>query len=263
MNIRHLILLPLLLFIFVQPSCKRREFEVQRELAQGALDTALREAQDAVRAKEKADAEAAARMQWDIIFDGRSMRNWQEIEYAGHGAVELKDGAMHIPMGATLSGARFVGGNLPTVDYEVEVEARRIMGSDCFCFITFPFRDAHATFVSGGWGGAWIGISSINDMDAYENSTGASFEFDDKRWYNIRVRTTENRIQAWINDKAVVSTNVTGKEVSMRFGEIEESAPLGISTYTTAGETRLVRLRKLTPTEIAEAEAQNKAEDEF
>jgi len=229
----------------------RKEAKDQDTLAKLKLEQRLEEAQTMARPYE-----------WKTLFGKDAMENWEQIEYAGHGPVKFESGTMHIEQGAMLSGARYTGDGLPTKDYEMEVEARRIMGSDFFCCLTFPFRDHHASFVCGGWGGAWIGISSINNMDAYENSTGASYEFDDERWYKVRVRCTENRIQAWIDDKEVVSTNVAGKEVSMRFGEIEDSVPLGISTFTVTAEARNLRLRKLTPEEITAAEELNKA-DEF
>ena len=48
----------------------------------------------------------------------------------------------------------------------------------------------------------------------------------------------------------------------MRFGEIEESIPLGISTFQTTGEFKNIKIRKLNPKEIAAAKKLDE-EDEF
>lgn len=265
MTSRLLFLVPLSAILLCVSSCDRdtaRSAKEKKALAQMELDAAVARAQAAARARAAAEAEETTRPKWRVLFDGSSLKNWETIDYAGHGTVELKDGAVSIGQGATLSGVRYTGGNLPKTDYEIVVEARRIMGNDFFCCLTFPFREKHATLVVGGWGGSVVGISSINNMDAYDNSTMTVREFDDGRWYSMRLRATENRIQAWIDDEQVVSTNVRDKEVSMRFGEIEDSVPLAVSTFAVKGEMRDLRLRELTPAEIAASEKLNE-EDEY
>jgi len=208
------------------------------------------------------EEKAAPAPEWRALFDGKSLEGWEAIEYAGRGEVTVKDGAIHIGQGAMLSGVRCTAKDLPKGDYEIELEARRLKGSDFFCCLTFPFRDKHASLVVGGWGGAMVGISSINFMDASENMTTQIREFETGKWYRIRLRATENRIQAWIDDKdAVVNVNVKDRKVTMRFGEIEESVPMGISTFSVTGEARNVRVRPLAKEEIAEAEKLNEEEE--
>ena len=62
------------------------------------------------------------------------------------------------------------------------MEARRVEGDDFFYCLTFPYRDTHATFVLGGWGGSVCGISSIDFMDAMDNSTMTAREFEEGKW---------------------------------------------------------------------------------
>ncbi len=221
---------------------------------------------DEPEAKEKSaeteKKEEAVKPAWRALFDGKTLEGWEVIPYAGQGPVEVKDGTIHIGQGEMLSGVRCVAKDLPTGDYEIELEARRVKGHDFFCCLTFPFRDKHASLVVGGWGGAMVGISSINFMDASENMTTKIREFETGKWYKIRLRATQNRIQAWIDDEDnVVSVNVKDKSVTMRFGEIEESIPLGISTFAVAGEARNVRIRPLEKEEIAAAEKLNEDEE--
>jgi len=134
---------------------------------------------------------------------------------------------------------------LPKIDYEVTLQAKRTMGSDFFCGLTFPFKDSHATLILGGWGGSLIGISSLDDFDASENDTGDAYVFEDNKWYDVRLRVTEAKLQVWLDDKMVIDCDVEGRKVSMRFGEIEMSAPFGICTYATTGVIREVSIRKL------------------
>ncbi len=211
---------------------------------------------------EKKKAKTEAKPAWRKLFDGKTLDGWEVIDYAGQGAVSVKEGAIHIGQGEMLSGVRCAVKDLPTVDYEIELEARRLKGNDFFCCLTFPYLEKHASFVVGGWGGAVVGISSINFMDASENMTTQIREFETGQWYKLRLRVTKHRIQAWIDDKDdVVSVNVKDKNVTMRFGEIEESVPLGISTFSVAGEARSVRIRPLLAEEIAAAEKLNLEDD--
>jgi len=153
---------------------------------------------------------------------------------------------MRIGMGTDLNGVRWTG-SLPTVPYAVELEARRLSGSDFFCGLTFPVRDGtrSVSLIVGGWGGYLVGISSIDGLDASENSTGSQYQFEDQRWYRIRVEVAEERLQAWIDDRQVVDAHTEGQELSLRVGPIEDCAPFGLATWLTSAEVRGVKWRKL------------------
>ena len=52
----------------------------------------------------------------------------------------------------------------------------------------------------GGWGGGGVvGISSVDDLDASENETMNIEGFNDNTWYRVRVRVTDQKIEAWID----------------------------------------------------------------
>ena len=148
-------------------------------------------------------------------------------------------------MGSELSGIHWIGEQLPLQNYEIHLKAKRTLGSDFFCGLTFPYKDSHATLILGGWGGSLIGISSIDDFDASENETGDAYIFDDNKWYDIRLRVTESELTVWIDNEEVIDCEVEGRKVGMRFGEIEMSVPLGICTYATTGVIREVYLKKI------------------
>ena len=58
-------------------------------------------------------------------------------------------------------------GAFPQTNYEVRLDGMRIKGGDFFASITFPVGDSYATWVTGGWGGDIVGISSIDGWDAW------------------------------------------------------------------------------------------------
>lgn len=182
-----------------------------------------------------------------VLFDGSSLDNWERTDFAGKGEVLIdENGSMVLEMGAELSGVHWKGEKeLPKINYEVTLQAKRTMGSDFFCGLTFPFKESHATLVLGGWGGSLIGISSLDDFDASENETGDAYVFEDGKWYDVRLRVTEAKLQVWLNDKMVIDTDVEGRKVSMRFGEIEMSVPFGICTYATTGVIRDISIKNL------------------
>lgn len=180
------------------------------------------------------------------LFNGSNLNDWERTDFAGKGEVMIdENGSLVLEMGAELSGVHWKGEPLPVVNYEIQFKAKRTMGSDFFCGLTFPFKQSHATLILGGWGGSLIGISSIDDFDASENETGDAYIFEDNQWYDIRLRVTDSEIYVWINEEQVIDCEVAGRKVAMRFGEIEMSVPLGICTYATTGVIREVLLKKL------------------
>ena len=181
-----------------------------------------------------------------ILFDGSSLSNWKATDYAGKGEVSIdENGSLFLEMGAELSGIHWVGNSLPKQDYEISLRAKRTMGSDFFCGLTFPYKDSHATLILGGWGGSLIGISSIDDFDASENETGDAFIFDDNQWYDIRLRVTGSEFTVWIDEEQVIDCEVEGRGVGMRMGEIEMSVPLGLCTFATSAKIREVKMMVL------------------
>jgi hypothetical protein len=184
---------------------------------------------------------------WKDLFDGRSLAGWQITKFGGEGEVYVEDGRLVLDFGSPLTGVTYER-ELPTVDYEVRLQAMRVEGSDFFCGLTFPVNDSHCSFIVGGWGGGVTGISSIDGMDASENETTGYMEFTQKTWYDIRVRVTRNRIEAWINDQQKVNQEITDRRLSTRI-EVDLSRPFGIAAYDTRAAVRNIQVRSLAPNE--------------
>lgn len=169
---------------------------------------------------------------------------WVGIDGAAELGWDDDKRVMKIGVGTDLNGVRWTG-PMPVVPYVVELEARRMSGNDFFCGLTFPVRNGKdcVSLIVGGWGGNLVGISSIDGMDASENSTGSQHEFEDQRWYRIRVQVEQERLQAWIDDKQVVDAHTEEQKLSLRPGPIEDCAPFGLATWMTSAELRGVRWR--------------------
>ena len=87
-------------------------------------------------------------------------------------------------------------------------------------------------------------------------------DFTKARWYKVRLIVTENRFQGFVDKKRIVNVGIKGRKIGMRFGEIEESIPLGLSTFQTTGEFKNIIIRELDQKEIAAAKKLDE-EDEF
>lgn len=181
---------------------------------------------------------------WTELFDGKSLTNWKPANYAGAGEPNVEDGVLLMPSGEGLTGVTWTGKALPKTNYELEVVAKRVDGVDFFCGITFPVNDTHASFIPGGWGGAVVGISNIDDEDAAHNETTVYEKFDKGKWYTLKVRVEPENITAWIDGKEVVDVSIKNKKVSIR-GDIDQSTPLGLANWQTSSAVKSVRIRTL------------------
>jgi len=184
--------------------------------------------------------------EWVPIFNGKSLKGWrvpEQFEFESHGKIEARDDAIHLGEGNPFSAIAWAG-EFPTENFEVELEAMRTKGADIFCGMTFPVGGAHVSLICGGWGDTVVGISSVDDMNASENETTKIMSFDNDKWYRIRARVTEARIEAWVDNEQVVELERKGHEFSL-YGGIEPTSPFGIFTWQSAGALRGIRFRRL------------------
>lgn len=179
---------------------------------------------------------------WQCLFDGTSLKGWRETAFAGRGEVACESGLLVFNMGDPFTGVNWTN-DFPKVNYEVALDAMRVMGSDFFCGLTVPVGTNYCSLIVGGWGGSLVGISSLDDMDASENETTKYINFEQGHWYRVRLRVTENRLEAWIDRDKLVNVVTTGRKISLRPGDIELSAPFGIASWTTTAALRNLRWR--------------------
>jgi Domain of Unknown Function (DUF1080) len=180
-----------------------------------------------------------------VLFNGKSLDDWEMVDVGGSGQVELEGGLMLINQGENISGAVYKkAATLPMINYEITLEAKRMQGVDFFVGLTFPVGDVKhcATLVCGGWGGSVTGISSIDSLDASENNTSSYQRYKDNEWYTIKLRVTAKNLSAWVGDKQVIDEDIEGKKIGVRPGPVESYLPLSLTTYNTMAAIRNVKL---------------------
>ena len=157
------------------------------------------------------------------------------------GDIDIADSCIIIRKGEGVSGIKWAG-DFPKTGYELSLEAKRIEGSDIFCGITVPVEESFITLVIGGWGGSVVGLSCIDGYDASENETYTLMNFNPDQWYPVRLKTTEEKIEAWIDNQKIVDFTIDNHDIYLRW-EAESSKPFGIFTYRSTGALRNVFLK--------------------
>ena len=185
---------------------------------------------------------------WKELFDGRTLNGWKIPQFGGEGKVAVKDGAIVMELGSMMTGVTWAG-EVIRDNYELTLEGKRLDGSDFFCTTTFPVGKDPCSLVVGGWGGAVVGLSSVDHADASENPMSKTKTFKNDQWYKIRIRVSDAAIEAWIDNEQMIDQPRKDHKFSIRI-ECDQCRPLGVSTWCTTGAVRNVRVRPLKPEEV-------------
>jgi hypothetical protein len=172
---------------------------------------------------------------------------WAQADISSGGDFYINEGILSLELGGYLSGAVWKGELPERVHYEVELEARKTFGNDFFMGLTLPVKDSHCSWICGGWGGRVVGISNIDGLNASENETTTAYEFEPERWYHFRIRVLPDKIKCWIDGEIVIDADIREREISMYYGDIEETVPFGLASYDTRAEYRNLVWRNLSP----------------
>jgi hypothetical protein len=182
------------------------------------------------------------------LFDGKSLKGWkiaEEVDFTDHGKVYVENGAIKLNEGHPYTGMVCTE-PLPTEDFEIALDAMRVKGIDIFCGLNFPVGKESATFVVGGWSGNVVGISCVNDMNASENETTRSKQFELNRWYRIKVRVTAEKIEAWIDQEKMVDLPRADRRFTI-YSTLDPIKPMGLFTWSTAAAVRDLMITRLKP----------------
>lgn len=178
------------------------------------------------------------------LFDGKSLGSWTPVDFGGQGDVKVENGCIRVEMGATLSGVRWTGEALPRTNYELRVEAMKLDGSDFFLGLVFPVGKETCSFVAGGWGGGLTGLSSVDHMNASENETASDQTYLKNKWYTFRLIVTPEKIEVWLDAKAVVTLELANRQISVH-PAVESAVPIGLTNYQTTSLFRNITLKSL------------------
>lgn len=175
--------------------------------------------------------------------EGNKLVPWEITPYGGEGEIRVEEGLIHLADGATLTGIRLTQ-NFPKTNYELRYEAQRVMGVDFFGGVTFPYGETYCNFIPAGWGGAVVGLSTIDGRDASENETTKYMTFKDGQWYRFKLRVTPEKIMAWVDDELAIDLKTAGKKIAPR-ADIDPAAPLGFYTWQSSAKLRNIAYREI------------------
>lgn len=191
----------------------------------------------------KTAAAAETTYGWESLFDGKTLKGWKETDFAGKGEVTVEKDRIQLGLGNNMTGITWTN-EAPRSNYEVVLDAMRVDGSDFFCGLTFPVKQEYCSLILGGWGGGVTGISSIDGNDASSNQTTTFRSFKQGQWYHVRVKVTDEKIQAWLDEERVIDFKIEDHKLTTRI-EVDSSKPFGIATWCTTGAIRNIKWRKL------------------
>lgn len=176
------------------------------------------------------------------LFDGQTFEGWEITRFGTQGPVDVTDDKIILGMGDGLTGVTWTK-EFPKINYKVSLESMKVSGNDFFCGMTFPVNDGFCSLIVGGWGGPVVGLSTIDGLDASENSTKILKRFEKNVWYNIRLQVTDQKIEAWIDNEKVVNFAIGDHRLSIR-PEVNLSIPFGIALWNTKAAIRNIRVKE-------------------
>ncbi len=194
-------------------------------------------------AKKTEPVALAAKQDTSYLFDGKTLDGWEITNFGPQGPVYVSGNEIILGMGDGCTGITWEKA-FPRTGYEVSLDAKRVAGNDFFCGITFPVGKSPCSLIIGGWGGATVGLSSIDGKDASENETTTIRNFDKNRWYHIRLIVTDEFIRSWIDSDRVVDFAIDNKKLSIR-PEVDLSRPFGIASWNTTAAIRNIHLQRI------------------
>ncbi|MCY3021135.1 MAG: SUMF1/EgtB/PvdO family nonheme iron enzyme, partial [Planctomycetota bacterium] len=211
----------------------------------------------------KTEATAAPKpdaQRWISLFDGKTLDGWelQKGKDGEKGKARVEAGNITLTEGNPAAAIQWKG-QFPTTNYEIELEAMRIQRIYCFCALAFPLGRQSATLVVGDAGGKVVGLDGVDGKDAWQNITGRRMDFEGMRWYRVRLRVTEPRVEAWVDDTLMVDLPTAGHQ----FGG--QTPSITLFTYKADGAIRNIRFRVLQPRQAlaGEQDAGQTAPDEL
>jgi len=172
------------------------------------------------------------------------LQDWAITNFGGEGEVVAAAGEIRLSMGYPMTGITWKGGPLPTENYQISLEAKRIDGNDFFCGLTFPVGQSHCTLILGGWGGSLVGLSCIDGDDAANNGTKIFRNFQSGQWYRINLYIDRHGIEVKLDDEVIIDQARKGHNFTVR-NETLPCRPLGICSFQTRSAIRNLSLETL------------------
>jgi WD40 repeat protein len=182
---------------------------------------------------------------WQDLFDHKTLEGWRRGN--DKATVAFQDGQILLENPAE-SASIYTTRPMPSMDYEVAIEAMRITAKD-FASAVFPIGNQACTFFLGGSdGGDTVALGDLDGRSFEANETTSQMEFESNRWYKIRLQVTAERILAWIDSEKVIDVRVDEHEFSTGHPSL---LPFGLYAWKGKAAIRSIRLRQLKARVIA------------
>ncbi|MDD2599041.1 MAG: DUF1080 domain-containing protein [Kiritimatiellae bacterium] len=182
------------------------------------------------------------------LFNGKDLSGWKRAEIVDNGEIKvLPGGIVECNAGRPISGIAYTN-EFPTMNYELSLEAMRVEGDDFFIALTIPVENSFCTVIIGGWGGGLCGLSSFDGGDAANNQWAQGLTLKNNRWYKLVVRVTTCVLQISL-DQDLYTARIEfddSRRLSLRFGDMEKTTPLGLATYETKAHWRNFTITPIT-----------------
>jgi hypothetical protein len=218
-----------------------KPFGIYTSRATGAVLRTIRLRRLGPEAEARGEAPKAGK--WRSLFDGTSLRGWQAIDQFPRGTGSGKGGRVHVQDGRIVldKGDPFTGivwsGEPPTLGYEIAFETMRGSGDGpCLCNVIYPAGSRSCALLLGDSKGALhLGAAKHPSL---------RMSFQPGRWYAVRLRVTEAKVQLWIDRKLVLEGERLGRAPDLWY-RWDPLTPLGIFTTRVKSAVRNIRLRRL------------------
>ncbi len=160
--------------------------------------------------------------------------------YFNTGDISVSDSLIMLKSSNSLTGIVWQG-EIPKVNYEFTCQAMRKKGNDFFAGISFPVKGNFCTWINGGWAGSIVGLSNVDWSPASENLTTTHFEFQNNKWYALKLRVTATRVTAWIDKEQVIDLNYTNHSLSLH-SYMENLNTLSLASWQTTACFKDIKL---------------------
>ncbi|MBM4036809.1 MAG: DUF1080 domain-containing protein, partial [Planctomycetes bacterium] len=188
--------------------------------------------------------------EWQSLFDGKTLEGWRVLRtgsYAGGGEVAVRDGAVQLGGGVPRTGI-CAAQQLPRLDYEFALEAMRVEGNEGFASVVFPIGNAQCLLIVGAEDGKLVCLDSVRRQTGGRIETKRRLDFVNRQWYEVRLRVTAGRLEAWIGKERMVdlATPECTFELPSRVAEGVQPFTVCASKGTVAALCN-IRLRRIEP----------------
>jgi hypothetical protein len=183
---------------------------------------------------------------WEDLFDGKTLNGWTRMtrgwfRYAG-GSVKIEDGQLRLSHGSY--GVGISRNAAPNTNYEVRVEAMRVSGHRDIASLHFSVGDAVCNLAVGGFdSGDVVALDQVDRKPGDNNATTRHVRFESNRWFVVRLRVTDDRIQAWIDQEQLINLPRRGHA----FSTSRDAGPFGVFAWAGISAIRSIRMRQLKP----------------